>query len=165
MPSALRFAEGKFKNGTDPHSMYQTLTHGYGLMVPQRWMVPKQKYDVIHYIQSEFVDKWNPGQRHQLTDEYLAQLPAGSQQGPEPVERTPWSDMDYGPSLINTYEVGDDGSNIAYKGIAIRLDSGPGGVSQGRQWMLYDHDTMRVAAAWSGTGYRAAVRRRRRSLR
>ncbi len=153
MPSALRFAEGKFKNGTDPHSMYQTLTHGYGLMVPQRWMVPKQKYDVIHYIQSEFVDKWNPGQRHQLTDEYLTQLPAGSQQGPEPVERTPWSDMDYGPSLINTYEVGDDGSNIAYKGIAIRLDSGPGGVSQGRQWMLYDHDTMRVAAAWSGTGF------------
>jgi hypothetical protein len=40
--------------------------------------------------------------------------------------------------------------NIAYKGIAIRLDDGPGGVSKGHAWMLYDHDTMRVAAAWSG---------------
>ncbi|NBY03382.1 MAG: heme-binding protein, partial [Planctomycetes bacterium] len=29
MPTSLRFAEGKFKNGSDPFRMYQTLTHGY----------------------------------------------------------------------------------------------------------------------------------------
>ncbi len=58
--------------------------------------------------------------------------------------------MDYGRTLINTYEVGDDGSNFAYKGIAVRLDEGPGGVSRGRHWMIFDHDTMRMAATWTG---------------
>ena len=43
--------------------------------------------------------------------------------------------MDYGPSLMATYEVGDDGSNFAYKGIAVRLDPGQGGVSRGSAWV------------------------------
>lgn len=153
MPSALRFAEGQFKNGNDPHSMYGTLTHGYGLMVAQRWMVPKQKYDVIHYIRETFLKGRNPEQLYDISNDYLAGLPAGNELGPDPVNKKPWSDMDYGNFLINTYEVGKDGTNIAYKGIAVRLDQGPGGVSQGRHWILYEHDTMRVAAAWSGTGF------------
>ena len=61
--------------------------------------------------------------------------------------------MDYGPSLSATLEVGDDGSNIAFKGIAIRLDAGQGGVSRGRAWVVYDHDTLRLAAAWTGQGF------------
>jgi len=61
--------------------------------------------------------------------------------------------MDYGPNLVATYEVGSDASNFAYKGNAIRLDHGPGGVSRGRHWMLFDYDTLRVAAAWSGQGF------------
>jgi hypothetical protein len=56
--------------------------------------------------------------------------------------------MDFGPALFWTLQV--ESNNIAYKGIAIRLDDGPGGVSKGHVWMLYDHDTMRVAAAWTG---------------
>lgn len=62
----------------------------------------------------------------------------------------PWQRMDYGPALHWTYEVADE--NIAYKGIAVRLDPGDGGVSMGEAWMVYDHDTMRVAAAWSRAG-------------
>ncbi|MCG8652955.1 MAG: LamG domain-containing protein, partial [Pirellulales bacterium] len=61
--------------------------------------------------------------------------------------------MDYGRTLVNTYEIGDDGSNFAYKGIAVRLDRGPGGVSRGRHWMVFDHDTLRMAAAWSGNQF------------
>ena len=61
--------------------------------------------------------------------------------------------MDYGPSLMDTYEVGGPGPNFAYKGIAVRLDTGPGGVSRGRHWVLFDHDTLRFAAAWSGDGF------------
>ena len=150
LPSALRFFEGEFKNGNDPYQMYQTLTHGYGLMVPQRWMVPRQKYDVIHFIRQQLIKNDNPKQWFNVTDEYLAGLPAGKNLGPDPVVRQPWSDMDYGNILFNTIECGDDGTNIAYKGIAIRLDSGPGGVTKGSHWMLYEHDTMRIAAAWSG---------------
>ena len=150
IPSALRFSEGVFKNGNDPQSLYQTLTHGYGLMVAQRWMVPKQKYDVIHYIREKFLKLDNPKQHTPITSDYLASLPKGSEFGPDPVASSPWSEMDYGNFLFNTYEVGDDGSNIAYKGIAVRLDQGPGGVSHGKHWVLYEHDTMRIAAVWSG---------------
>ena len=149
LPTSLRFASGQFKNGNDPHSMYQTLTHGYGMMNPQRWMVPRQKYDVIHYIREHFLRNNNPSQYFDPVESYLAGLPKGESMGPIPVKYTPWSAMDYGPSLNNTVEVSDDRSNIAQKGIAIRLDSGPGGVESGKYWMLYDHDLMRVAAAWS----------------
>lgn len=49
--------------------------------------------------------------------------------------------------------MGNDGSNFAYKGIATRLDEGAGGVSRGSRWMIFDHDTMRMAAAWQGKGF------------
>ncbi|MEI6538419.1 MAG: DUF6797 domain-containing protein, partial [Planctomycetota bacterium] len=49
----------------------------------------------------------------------------------------------------HTYEVPGAAHNIAYKGIAVRLDPGAGGVSRGRHWMMFDTDTLRMAAAWS----------------
>jgi putative heme-binding domain-containing protein len=153
LPTALRFSSGQFKNGCDPYSMYQTLTRGFGMMTPQTWMVPRQKYDVIHYIRETYLKESNPSQYVKVDGAYLGRLPKGKGRGPEPSPIEPWINMDYGPVLMSTFEVGRDGSNFAYKGIAIRLDQGPGGVARGRHWMLYDHDTMRVAAAWSGQGF------------
>ncbi|MGZ0171026.1 MAG: DUF6797 domain-containing protein [Planctomycetales bacterium] len=153
LPTSLKFASGKFRNGSDPHTMYQTLTRGFGMMVGQTWMVPEQKYDVIHYVREAYLKTQNPTQLFPVTDGYLAGLPKGKSRGPEPVQNEPWITMDYGPSLVNTYEVGNDGTNFAYKGIAVRLDPGPGGVSRGQSWMVFDHDTMRVAAAWTGQGF------------
>ncbi len=152
MPTSLRFAEGQFKNGSDPFRMYQTLTHGFGMMTPQTWMVPEQKYDVIHYIREAYLKPYNPGQYVKVDAAYLAGLPRGTSRGPKPSAIEPWVSMDYGPSLMATLEVGE-GGNFAYKGIAVRLDNGPGGVSRGRHWILYDHDTLRAAAAWSGTAF------------
>ncbi len=149
LPTALRFAEGKFRNGGDPHTMYRTLTHGFGLMVPQTWMVPRQKYDVIHYIRETYVKPRNEAQYIAVNDSYLSSLPKGDTLGPDPVEYAPWSDMNYGPAMINTFEIGNNGRNFAYKGIATRLDAGPGGVSKGNKWMVFDHDTLRIAAAWT----------------
>lgn len=60
----------------------------------------------------------------------------------------PYRRMDFGNALLWTLQVAP--GNIAQKGIAIRLDAGPGGVSQGRAWMVYDHDTLRMAAATTG---------------
>lgn len=153
LPTSLRFSTGQFKNGCDPYSIYQTLTRGFGMMTPQTWMVPRQKYDVIHYIREAHLKHSNPSQYAHVDASYLGRLPKGKSRGPEPSSIEPWVNMDYGPVLMNTYEVGHDGSNFAYKGIAIRLDQGPGGVARGRRWILYDHDTMRVAAAWSGQGF------------
>ena len=155
LPTSPKFANHVFKNGSDPYSLYQTLTRGYNLMAPQTWMVPQQKYDVIYYLRETYLKKHNPGQFVNVEDSYLAKLPQGKpgEFGPEPVKVEPWVAMDYGPSLMNTYEIGGGPTNIAYKGIAVRLDGGTGGVSRGNSWAIFDHDTLRYAAGWQGTGF------------
>ena len=149
LPTSLRFAEGKFKNGSDPWAMYQTLTRGFGLMAPQTWMVPSQKYDVIYYIRETYLKPHNPAQFVSVDSAYLARLPKGDTKGPEPSKIEPWSAMDYGPTLAHTYEIPGRSLNLAYKGIAVRLDPGAGGVSRGRHWTIFDTDTLRVASVWS----------------
>ncbi len=151
LPTSPRFAEGKFKNGHDPLAMYQTLTRGFGLMAAQTWMVPSQKYDVIHYIRETYLQPHNRSQFAVIDDAFLARLPKGNTRGPEPSKIEPWSAMDYGPSLTHTYEIPGAEHNFAYKGIAMRLDPGAGGVSRGRHWMIFDTDTLRVSAAWSAS--------------
>lgn len=148
LPTAPRFAEGKLKNGSDPYAMYRTLTHGYGFMAAQTWMVPSQKYDVIHYIREEYL-KSNPNvSSKSIAPDYLSSLPAGDSRGPEPSNIEVWSAMDYGNMLAHCYEIPGEKLNIAYKGIAVRVDAGPGGITRGRQWMMFDTDTLRWAAAW-----------------
>lgn len=153
LPTSPRFAAHTFKNGSDPHGLYRTLTHGYNLMAPQTWMVPRQKYDVIHYLREAYLKPHNPTQYTPADPGYFAKLPTGKpgEFGPPPASVDPWMAMNYGPSLMNTYEV--SAGNIAYKGIAVRLDAGPGGVSRGKTWAIFDHDTMRFAAAWAGDGF------------
>jgi putative heme-binding domain-containing protein len=153
LPTSRRFATEKFKNGADPYAMYQTLTRGFGLMVAQRWMVPQQKYDVIHYIREAYLKSRNETQLTTADAAYLAKLPKGDTRGPAPSKIVPWEKMDYGPSLIASYEIGKNPNNIAYKGIAVRVDPGPGGISKGGHWMVLDHDTMRIAGAWNGKGF------------
>ena len=148
LPTAMRFGEGKFKNGSDPLSVYRTLTRGFGFMPAQTWMVPSQKYDVIHYIRESFLRPHNPTQLTPIEPVYLTSLPKGDTRGPEPSKIEAWSAMDYGPSLTHCYETPGDTLNIAYKGIAVRLDAGAGGVSRGEQWMIFDTDTLRVSTAW-----------------
>ena len=148
LPTALRFAEGQFKNGSDPYSMFTTLTKGFGQMVPQPQYTTAQKYAVIYYIRETFLRPHNPSQ---LKDADLTLLPRGLVRAEAEKADTslpPSKRMDLGPALFWTFEVAPD--NIAQKGIAIRLDDGPGGVSKGRAWMVYDHDTMRVATATTG---------------
>lgn len=173
MPNAFKFWEGAFKVGNDPFSIYQTLTRGYGSMPPQVNLTPVEKYDIINYLRETFIQEKNPGQFFEIDSTYLANLPAGTTTGPAPKEFRPWAEMDYGNFLINTYElVGMNPSprerssgpsplpdenlikaNFAYKGIAVRLDQGTGGIAAGKAWMMFDHDLMRVAGAWTGEGF------------
>jgi mono/diheme cytochrome c family protein len=147
LPTALKFHSGQFKNGSDAHGMYKTLTKGFGMMLPQNQFSAKQKYDVIHYIQETFV-KQNKSQYKKINDGYLSQLPKST--GKEVVKKLgkPYLDMNYGPFLFWTYQV--DKNNISYKSMAVRLDQGEGGVSKGNSWMLFDHDIMGTAAGWTG---------------
>jgi len=65
-----------------------------------------------------------------------------------PVLAGKWDEMNYGPFLTTSLEV--RGAGIVNKAIAIRLDSGEGGVSKGNIFMVYDTDLMNCAAGWSG---------------
>ncbi|MDB4338799.1 c-type cytochrome [Rubripirellula sp.] len=150
LPTSLRFGEGKFKYGHDPFSMYQTLTHGGGMMLPQTWMVPQQKYDVIHYIREHFLKSNNSEHYSETSQSYLADLPLGDTRGPEPQVIEPWVTMDYGPMLITTIQFGPEPDSIAQKAIAIRVNEGPGGIARGNAWIAFEHDTLRMAAAWTG---------------
>jgi hypothetical protein len=173
LPTAFKFWNDSFKVGSDPFSIYQTLTRGYSSMPPQVNLTPMEKYDLIHYIRENFLLEKNPGQYFNIDSTYLASLPSGGNTGPAPKEFKPWAEMDYGNFLINTYElVGlnapprerssgpaplpDENlikANYAYKGIAVRLDQGSGGVAAGSAWMMFDHDLLRVAGAWTGEGF------------
>ena len=153
MPTSRKFHKEALKNGPDPFRMFQTVTKGFGQMPPLP--VPAEdRYAAIQYLRDEVLRTQNPSQLFAVDAAYLAALPRPMRTLAKaaPVDRTPfYAKMNFGPALQWTYAVTPE--NIAYKGIAIRLDEGPGGVSKGRAWMLYEHDTMRVAAAWSGEGF------------
>ena len=173
IPKAFKYWKDKFKVGNDPYSIYQTLTRGYGSMPAQTNLTPIEKYQVIHYIREEFLLKQNKNEYFQIDSIYLASLPVGKSKGPAPMEQKPWAEMDYGNFLINTYELVDSNAkereissgpsplrdenlanaNFAYKGIAVRLDEGSGGVAAGKAWLIFDHDVMRIAGAWTGKGF------------
>jgi cytochrome c5 len=157
LPASRPFWKEPFKNGNDPLSLYKTLTQGLGQMPAWTFLTPEQRYDAVHYIRETFVKPHNPAAYFQVTEHYLATLPKGTGRGMKTAEMLDFEKgpkylrMDFGPALFWTLQVGPN--NIAYKGIAVRLDDGTGGVSKGHAWLLYDHDTMRVAAAWTGNQF------------
>ena len=174
IPLSNKFWEQSFKFGNDPFAMYKTITKGAGSMPPQVTLTPQEKYDVILYIRENFVHPSNKQEYYPVSSQYLARLPKGTSRGPAAKPYHPWADMDYGNFFINTYELADSETglerfhsagpppfpdenylenNFAYKGIAVRLDEGSGGVSDGKAWMIFDHDLMRVAGGWTGEGF------------
>ncbi|MSU20908.1 MAG: hypothetical protein EXS30_05885 [Pedosphaera sp.] len=76
---------------------------------------------------------------------------AGTASAKSVVPGKPYMEMDYGPFFTASVEVGQN--NIAYKGVAIRLDEGDGGVSKGKAFVIFDTDLMRYAAGWGGEGF------------
>ncbi len=156
LPTALKFHEAPFKNGSDPYRMYQTLEKGYGMMIPQMQFDAEQKYAAIHYIRETFLKPLNKSQYFEPSEAYLASLPKALDlpkvpNSPNVVKKgKPYELMDFGQTLMWTFQISHKDKNIAQKGIVVRLDQGEGGVSKGNAWMLYDEDTMRVATAYSG---------------
>ena len=173
MPNSLKFWQDSLKHGADPYAMYETLTRGYGMMAPQAQLTPQEKYEVINFIRYKFMKEDNPDQFFEVDSSYLASLPKGDTIGPVPKKYQPWAEMDYGDFLMRTYELGDDSDapqfvsggrsplanedyrdlNFAYKGIAIRLNEGEGGVAAGNAFALFDHDLLRFTGFWTGEGF------------
>jgi len=131
LPVARAFGLGELKFGTDPYAMFQTLTKGNGLMGPQTWMTPKERYDVIHYIREKFMKPMHP-KYEPLTDKYLAGLPKVNATAPvtKQVER------DFGPALAS--QLGRDVSSA----LTVKLGDGHS--------ISYNLHTMDQVAFWRG---------------
>jgi hypothetical protein len=135
-PQARPFAVEKFKNGSDPYSMFKTITRGFKNMPSQTWMTPKQRYEVIQYIRETFIKKLNPTQYTLADQAYLDSLPkfdpvlaqsaAGSKNQP----------CDFGPVLES--QLGTNFGDV----LTCRLKDN---VS-----LSYDLHHMRLAGAWEG---------------
>ncbi len=83
IPNSHRFWNDTFKHGSDPYSIYETLTRGYGMMAPQVNLTPREKYEVIGYIRNEFIKENNPEAFFTVDSMYLANVPKGTSLGPE----------------------------------------------------------------------------------
>ena len=97
LPISPAFGKGPLKFGDDPYSMFVTLTKGNGLMGPQTWMRPEERYDVIHYIREKFMKPRYAGYKP-ITQEYLEGLPKVTV-APAPKKKRP--DRDFGPALAS----------------------------------------------------------------
>jgi mono/diheme cytochrome c family protein len=84
--------------------------------------------------------------RNLSPDEVAEQLPS-----PPQLTGEAWADIDFGPSKKFSLQVSEN--NIAYKGLAVRLDPGLGGISSGTEFMIFDTDTLRWAGGWTGSGF------------
>ena len=153
MPTSRHFQREPFKNGSDPFRQFQTLTQGYGLMMPMPQYTAEQKYALIHYIRETFVAPHNKPELFAVSDPYLNSLPKPMRTLPKQVIKADdshqFEKMNFGPMMEWTFQIAE--KNIAYKGIATRLDPGDGGVSKGRAWSVFDHDTMRLATMTTGS--------------
>ena len=132
LPVARAFGTGELKFGSDPYAMFRTLTNGNGLMGPQTWMTPSERYDVIHYIREKFMKPLRPSYKA-LTPEYIAGLPkseAAPATNNDPLQR------DFGPVLSS--QLGREIPNV----LSIRLGDD--------HTISYNLHSMDLAGVWRG---------------
>ncbi|QDU92786.1 DUF6797 domain-containing protein [Lignipirellula cremea] len=131
LATARAFGAQELKYGADPYRMFLTLSRGAGLMTPMQHLSPRERYQVVHYIQQALMKPSNPAFAA-VDDAYLKGLPEGSGTGEAP----PASDRDYGPVLGS--QLGGQVNNA----LTFRLSP--------EVTVSYDLHRMRLAGAWTG---------------
>ena len=133
LPLSRAFGKGELKFGTDPYSLYRTLTYGNGNMAPQTWMTEQERYDVIHFIRERFMKTMRTDYRP-VNDDYLAGLPkkisADLNAGRAKMVR------DFGPALASQFE------RTAESALTVALGD--------NTTLSYDLHTMNVLSVWNG---------------
>lgn len=128
---APAFGKGQLKYGVDPYAMFLTITKGNGLMAPQTWMTPAERYDVIHYIRQQLMKPLNPAYR-EVDAAYLAKLPRFVP------PKTPVGvvERDFGPALASQLE------RRVVSALTIRLPE--------KTTVSYNLHNLDLAGAWQG---------------
>ena len=131
LPTARAFGKGELKFGADPYAMFLTLTNGNGLMGPQTWMTPKERYQTIHYIRQKFMKPMRDDFVG-ITPKYLQGLPKVEAVAETKVE----IERDFGPALASqlTREISS--------ALTIKLNS--------KTTISYNLHTMDQAGLWKG---------------
>ena len=135
-PQARPFATGVLENGSDPLSMYNTITGGFRTMPSNRWLAPEQTYDLVHFLRESFFRDENPSQLFDVDADYLSALPKGRKHGASAKNGDELVDRDFGPVLAT--QLGDDVGAC----LTVRLAS--------QVSMAYDLQLMESPGAWTG---------------
>ncbi|HTL57602.1 MAG TPA: DUF6797 domain-containing protein [Candidatus Limnocylindrales bacterium] len=135
-PQSRPFAVDKFQNGSDPFSIFKTITGGFKNMPSQTWMTPEQRYEVIQYIRESFLKKLNPTQYFPVSETYLGSLPKFDPARAANIAAIKSGQRDFGPVLESQL-----GTNLADV-LTFRL--------QDNVTLTYDLHHMRLAGAWQG---------------
>ena len=130
LPSARAFGRDKMKFGSDPYSMFRTLSFGNGLMAPMTHLTPKERYQVIHYLREQFMKPNNPDY-FSVNKGYLETLPKGTRLGDERAEVV----RDFRPAL---------GSQLRREFESVL------NIPLGSHSVAYDLHTMNLAKLWRG---------------
>lgn len=138
LSTARAFGTEKLKFGSDPYSMFLTLTRGNGLMGPMSHLLPKERYQVAHYIREAFMKSNNPDY-FTVDEAYLRGLPKGTDQG----DSLPRVERDYGPALAS--QLRRDFESV----LTVRLPKLQGEPPEPLT-VSYDLHSMNQAAIWSG---------------
>jgi len=133
LPLSRAFGKGELKFGTDPYSLYRTLTYGNGNMAAQTWMSEAERYDVIHYIRERFMKPMRSDYQP-VTREYLASLPRKI--AADLSARRTKMVRDFGPALASQFE------RKAESALTIALGD--------NTTLSYDLHSMDVLAVWRG---------------
>lgn len=163
-PLARRFGKDELKFGSDPYSLWKTISYGNGLMF--RWdavLTPKERYQIVHFIREFILKKNNPKQYFEPSEEYFDKLSAIAEadakeqaskvqkveEAPGMIDGTGGKKMIYGPFIQHSVAFGDIKdknaeyiSDVTEKAIIVDLP--------GEAVICYDAHRLSVSGLWYG---------------
>ena len=153
LPTSPKFAAHTFKNGSDPHSLYRTLTHGYERHGPTDLDGAAAEVRRDPLPPRGVPEAAQPDAVHQRPMRRIwPALPKGKKLRPGPVKRRAVDGDGLRPEPDEHLRGGRAGAEHRVQGHRRAAGCRAGGVSRGKSWALFDHDTLRSPPAGPARG-------------
>lgn len=153
LAAARSFNQDPFKYGSDPYSIWKTITNGAGQMGAQRWLSPEDAYAVVQYIREGLIKDKNPQAYFNITDAYLKSLPRpemGPKEIKDKVKREALSGSQEFGQLYFENHLGDYGPAI-YSQIENKTNSALTIKLADSLYVSYNVQRMSTSVAWKGS--------------
>ncbi|MEZ4701817.1 MAG: DUF6797 domain-containing protein [Rhodothermales bacterium] len=152
LPTARSFGRDALKYGSDPYSMWKTVTEGRGAMAGQTWLTPAERYYVIQYIRETFMATASTPGYAPVTEAYLDGLPRTPLVGAAGAEAEAGAALglqQWGQTWAQAHP-GDYG-RVLYAQLAGRTSDALTVAIGHDVHLSYDLLRMEVVAAWTGS--------------